>query len=60
MKIETVNDEVILKEVFSGVTIETTEGKKLYICLRDWGYDMKIDNGKWHHINSEIDFKNEN
>ncbi len=58
MKIETDgSDTIVLKEVFNSVIIETREGKKLYICLRDWGWEMKIDEGKWHLISNEDDFK---
>ena len=58
MKIET--DEsgtMVLKEVYNSICLETAEGKKLYICMRDWGFEMKIDNGKWHLLTNEEDFK---
>jgi hypothetical protein len=29
----------------------------LHICLRDKGYEMKIDDGEWHLITNEEDFK---
>lgn len=56
MKIEAENNSIILKEAFSGITIETREGKKLNICLRDFGFDVNIDGGKWFHIHDESDF----
>ena len=56
MKIEAQQNSIVLKEVFSGVTIETTEGKKIHICQRDLGWDVKIENGEWHHLNDESDF----
>ena len=56
MKIEAIDNQIILKEVFNSITIETKEGKQLHICLRDFGYDVKINNGKWHHISSDSDF----
>lgn len=56
MKIEAVENDIILKEVYSGVIIETDEGKKLHICLRDYGFEVKLDNGAWHMIESEEDF----
>ena len=56
MKIEAIDNQIILKDVFNSVTIETKEGKQLHICLRDFGYDVKLDNGNWHHISSESDF----
>ena len=48
--------EVILTKVFSGVTIKTEEGKELNICLRDFGFDMNINGGKWFHVNDDSDF----
>ncbi len=57
MKIETQENQIILKEVYNSITLETKEGKKLYICMRDLGYEMKIDDGDWHLITTEKDFK---
>ena len=57
MKIETKDDQIIVKQVYNSITIETDEGKQLHICLRDKGYEMKIDNGEWHLITNEEDFK---
>lgn len=56
MKIETKENQIILKEVYNSITLETTEGKQLHICMRDTGYEMKLDNGKWHLIEQESDF----
>lgn len=54
-EIDTYGD-VIIKEAYSGLVIKTNgEGKELHICLRDWGFDMKIDDGNWFHINTEED-----
>jgi RNase P/RNase MRP subunit p29 len=60
MQVEFKDGEVILKEVYNSVTIETNEGKQLYVCLRDYGFEMKIDNGEWHLITNESDFKPNN
>lgn len=46
-----------LYKVYSDLCIVTDTGKKLYICLRDSGWDMNIDGGSWHHIDSDKDFK---
>lgn len=61
MKIKILNSEyithedVIISEAYNGLTIKTNEGKKLNICLRDYGFDMNIDGGKWFHIENEED-----
>lgn len=51
MKIETQDNNIVLKEVYNSVILETREGKKLYICMRDYGFEMKIDDGDWIFIN---------
>ena len=56
MKIETKENQIILKEVYNSITFETREGKQLHICMRDMGFEMKIDDGEWHLINNESDF----
>lgn len=58
MKIETKEDQIILKEVYNSITLETREGKQLHICMRDMGFEMKIDNGDWHLLTDESDFYN--
>ena len=57
MKIETKDDQIIVKQIYNSITIETDEGKQLHICLRDKGYEMKIDDGEWHLITNEVDWK---
>ena len=57
MKIETNENQIILKEVYNPITLETSEGSKLYICMRDMGFEMKLNDGGWHMITNEIDFK---
>lgn len=56
MKIEAIEGQIILKEVYNSVTLETREGKQLHICMRDMGFEMKIDDGEWHLITDESDF----
>lgn len=55
MKIETKDNRIILKEVYSGITLQTRDGKELHICMRDYGFDIKINDGKFYHINDEND-----
>jgi len=47
--------DVTVEKIFNGITIKTREGKKLNICLRDFGFDMSIDGGEWFHIHDEED-----
>ena len=61
MKIEAEHKEngetiIVISEFYSGLTLRTREGKDLNICLRDYGFDMNIDGGKWHHIHKDKDF----
>lgn len=55
MKIESKNDQIVLKEVYSGITLETDEGKQMYICARDNGFDIKFENGKTFHVSENVD-----
>lgn len=55
MKIESKGNVTVLKEVFSGVTLETMDGKQLQICEREGGFDIKFGNGKWNRIDEETD-----
>ena len=57
MKIESNENQTILKEVYNSIILETKEGKQLYVCMRDWGFEMKIDDGEWHLLTTESDFK---
>lgn len=63
MKIETKitkeGHSLIISEAYSGLTIKTREGKELNICLRDWGFDMNINGGKWHSVSDDNDFAKE-
>jgi hypothetical protein len=45
----------VIKKAYSGVAIETDEGKQLRVCLRDYGFDVRINDGKWIHISEEKD-----
>ena len=57
MRIETIENQIVLKEIYNSITLETKEGKQLHICMRDYGYEMKLDDGNWHLITDEKDFK---
>ena len=41
------NREIVLKEVFSGVLLETTDGEYMGICMRDTGFEFNY-NGDWY------------
>lgn len=62
MKIETVINKdgygIVITEFYGGVglTLKTNEGKELNICLRDFGFEMNIDGGQWHYVDSDSDF----
>lgn len=56
MKIE-VNEEfnLVLKEVYNGVLMETAEGNRIGISMRDDTFEINVlpkgDNvGKWHRV----------
>jgi len=62
MKLTIEGNQEIFTEVYTGITLRTSEGKKLHICMRDNGFDIRLNMGDWHHVNSELDwiFNNEN
>jgi hypothetical protein len=51
MKIEANGSVIVLKEVFNGVLLETSEGNKLGICMRDDTFEINVMNqdSKEHH-----------
>ena len=55
MNIEVDYGRTVIKEAYNGVIIRTNHGKELYVCLRDYGFDIRIDSGEVLHINSEED-----
>lgn len=57
MILEIEDNQIVLKEVYNSITLETAEGKQLHICMRDTGFEMKIDDGAWYMIESEFSFK---
>lgn len=56
MKVEIKENQIILKEVYNSITLETKEGKQLHVCMRDMGFEIKIDDGDWHLLTDESDF----
>jgi hypothetical protein len=47
MRIETKENQIVLKEVYNSITLETKEGKQLHICMRGYGYEMNLDVYRW-------------
>lgn len=59
MKIE-VNEErvMVLKEVFSGIMLETQEGNQVGICMRDDTFEINVmpkgaEKHKWFRVNMQ-------
>lgn len=59
MKIEVNEDRVmVLKEVFSGIALETQEGNQVGICMRDDTFEINVmpngvNTGKWFRVNMQ-------
>ncbi len=55
MKID-VNEsgDIVLKEVYSGVLMETSEGNKIGICMRDDTFEINVlprdGRSRWHRV----------
>lgn len=48
MKIEVgENREILLKEVYNGVTLETDKFERFFICMRDGGFEINFNGAKF-------------
>lgn len=49
----TVNEEgcICLEELFNGIELKSTSGESIGICMRDGGFEMKVDD-RWYIINN--------
>lgn len=56
------NRDIILKEVYSGVILETKEGNKMIVCMRDDTFEINVltDTKTTKDINNfhRVDMKN--
>ena len=46
--------DVVLKEVYSGVMLETAYGEKFGICMRDTGFEFNYCGVWWEAKNGEV------
>ena len=65
MKIETDPYEpgtIVLKEVFSGLLLETSEGNRIGVCMRDDTFEINVipkgksglkDESSWHRVDMQ-------
>ena len=58
MKIEVEESVLKLKEVFSGILLETDEGNRVGICMRDDTFEINVmpngvDTGEWWRVNMQ-------
>lgn len=55
MKIETdPKGNLIFKEVHQEVTLETNEGNKLHVCMREKGFEMRINDTEWIIVDKDL------
>lgn len=47
MKVETKNNEIVLKDVFNGIGLETRTGETFGICMRNSGFEFIYANKKY-------------
>lgn len=61
MKVE-VNEEheIVLKEVYSDVVLETEEGNKLYVCMRDNTFELFVQPKDVYGTSYRINMENRN
>ena len=58
MKIEVEDGGLVLKEVFSGILMETEEGNQIGICMRDDTFEINVipkgsKERNWHHVDMQ-------
>jgi hypothetical protein len=59
MKIDTAEDGgMVIKEVYSGAYIETSEGNRVAFCMRDDTIEINVipkgtDKSQWHRVNMQ-------
>ena len=58
LKIEVENGGLVLKEVFSGILLETEEGNQIGICMRDDTFEINVipkgsKERNWHHVDMQ-------
>lgn len=54
MKIEVRDNEIYLKDVFSGVGFESPDGEMLGVCMRDGGFEIHYNNKWWRFCGNEV------
>ena len=68
MRIEATDmGEIVLKEVYSGVMLETNDGEFMGICMRDTGFEFyyggswySAKNGLVEKLNNQEDYDSDN
>jgi hypothetical protein len=59
MKIDTDDNKIVLKEVYSGLLMETAEGNQIGVCMRDDTFEISvIPKGKEKPVWFRIDMQN--
>jgi len=58
MKIEARGNDIVLKEVYSGVLLETSKGNSIGICMRDDTFEINVipkgsKERRWHRVNMQ-------
>lgn len=54
MRITARGNEIILKEVFNGVGLETDDGESFGICMRDSGFEFNYGGVWWEAKNGRV------
>ena len=58
MKIEAEGNDIVLKQIYSGVFLETSEGNRIGICMRDDTFEINVlpkgaAVSTWHRVNMQ-------
>ena len=48
---------IVLKEIYSGILLETKEGNQIGVCMRDDTFEINVlpkgFQGQWHRVNMQ-------
>ena len=58
MRIQAIDNMLVIKEAFSGLLLKTSEGNAIGICMRDDTFEINIipkgKKDKWYRVNMQL------
>ena len=59
MRIQAIDNMLVIKEAFSGLILETAEGNRIGLCMKDDTFEINISpkgkkEHKWYRVNMQL------